>query len=103
MEYFHRKSKIEAIVEGKPAKNITQDHFEAIAHKLRVFKMIVWFIFELVNKLDQLLKQGVNLLIRIIIIHKPHSFVDKEDISVGTFKLKIRNKKIVINLYTFAL
>jgi len=23
MEYFHRKSKIEAIVEGRPAKNIT--------------------------------------------------------------------------------
>ena len=40
IEYFHRRSKIEAIVEGRPAKNITQDHFDAIIHKLRVFKMI---------------------------------------------------------------
>ena len=41
IEYFHKKSKIEAIVEGKPAKNITYDHFEAIVHKLKVFKLIV--------------------------------------------------------------
>ena len=40
IEYFHKKSKIEAIVEGRPAKTITQDHFDAIVHKLRVFKMI---------------------------------------------------------------
>lgn len=40
IEYFHKKSKIEAIVEGRPAKTITEDHFEAIVHKLRVFKMI---------------------------------------------------------------
>ena len=40
IEYFHRKSKIEAIVEGRPSKNITEDHFEAIVHKLRVFKLI---------------------------------------------------------------
>jgi hypothetical protein len=40
IDYFHKKSKIEAIVEGRPARNITQDHFDAIVHKLRVFKMI---------------------------------------------------------------
>ena len=41
IEYFHQKSKIEAIVEGKPARNSTEQHLEAILYKLRVFKMIV--------------------------------------------------------------
>lgn len=40
LEYFHQKSQIEAIVEGRPARNITEEHVEAIVNKLRVFKMI---------------------------------------------------------------
>jgi hypothetical protein len=40
IEYFHNKSQIEAIVEGRPAKSITEQHLQAIVHKLKVFKMI---------------------------------------------------------------
>jgi hypothetical protein len=40
IEYFHQKSQIEAIVEGRPAKSITEQHLQAIVHKLKVFKMI---------------------------------------------------------------
>lgn len=40
LDYFHRKSKIEAIVEGRPAKTITPDHLAAIVHKLRLFHVI---------------------------------------------------------------
>lgn len=40
IEYFHQKSQIEAIVEGRPAKSITDQHLQAIVHKLKVFKMI---------------------------------------------------------------
>ena len=40
IEYFHKKSKIEAIVEGKPARNITDDHVQAITNKLKLFKII---------------------------------------------------------------
>lgn len=37
---FHAKSKIEAIVNGKPTKNITNDHIRAIKEKLRTMKLI---------------------------------------------------------------
>lgn len=39
---FHGKSKIEAIVEGAPAKVITDDHLRAITAKLKAIKLI-WF------------------------------------------------------------
>jgi hypothetical protein len=39
-ELFHEKSKIEAIVEGAPAKVITDDHMRAITSKLKVAKLI---------------------------------------------------------------
>ena len=42
---FHAKSKIEAIVNGKPTKNITNDHIRAIKDKLRTMKLI-WFDVE---------------------------------------------------------
>lgn len=41
IEGFHNKSKIEAIVEGAPSKNITQEHMNAIRSKLRAIK-IIW-------------------------------------------------------------
>lgn len=37
---FHGKSKIEAIVEGAPAKVITDDHLRAISAKLKAIKLI---------------------------------------------------------------
>lgn len=37
---FHVKSKIEAIVNGKPTRNITHDHIKAIKDKLRTMKLI---------------------------------------------------------------
>lgn len=64
IEYFHRKSKIEAIVEGRPAKNITQDHFDAIIHKLRIFKMIVWFIFVYIYHSNQIIYHSSFILAR---------------------------------------
>ena len=40
LEVFHVKSKIEAIVEGKPAKTITEAHVKAIEDKMRVIKLV---------------------------------------------------------------
>lgn len=40
IEIFHEKSKIEAIVEGAPAKNITNEHFRAISAKLKAIKLL---------------------------------------------------------------
>jgi hypothetical protein len=37
---FHMKSKMEAIVNGKPTKNITEDHIKAIKDKLKSMKII---------------------------------------------------------------
>lgn len=40
IEMFHGKSKIEAIVEGAPAKVITDEHLRAISAKLKAIKLI---------------------------------------------------------------
>lgn len=40
IELFHSKSKIEAIVEGAPAKVITGEHVRAISAKMRAIKLI---------------------------------------------------------------
>lgn len=40
LEMFNNKSKIEAIVEGAPAKLITEDHMRAITAKLKAIKLI---------------------------------------------------------------
>lgn len=40
MSEFHTKAKIEAIVNGKPTKKITNDHIKAIKDKLRAVKLI---------------------------------------------------------------
>ena len=40
LELFHNKSKIEAIVEGAPAKVITNEHVRAISAKMRAIKLI---------------------------------------------------------------
>lgn len=40
IKMFHGKSKIEAIVEGSPAKIITGEHLHAIGSKLKAIKLI---------------------------------------------------------------
>lgn len=50
IEMFHGKSKIEAIVEGAPAKHITDDHLRAITAKLKAIKLI-WFSNSVVTTL----------------------------------------------------
>ena len=40
LEGFHSKSKMEAIVEGAPSKNITKEHIRAISAKLRMIKLL---------------------------------------------------------------
>lgn len=40
LQSFHTKAKMEQIVEGTPAQNITADHILAITHKLRSLKML---------------------------------------------------------------
>jgi hypothetical protein len=40
IDLFHKKSKIETIVEGAPAKVITEEHFRAITAKLKAIKLI---------------------------------------------------------------
>lgn len=40
LDGFHSRSKIEAIVEGTPAQNITQEHLNAIRAKLKAIKLI---------------------------------------------------------------
>lgn len=40
IEMFHEKSKIEAIVEGAPAKHITPQHVRAISAKLKAIKLL---------------------------------------------------------------
>jgi hypothetical protein len=40
IQLFHAKSKIEAIVEGAPAKVITSEHLNAITSKLKAIKLI---------------------------------------------------------------
>lgn len=40
IELFHTKSKIEAIVEGAPAKVITGEHLRAISAKMSLIKLI---------------------------------------------------------------
>jgi hypothetical protein len=40
IEDFHRKSKIEEIVEGKPTSNITKEHIGAINTKIRAMRIM---------------------------------------------------------------
>lgn len=40
IDEFHRKSKIEDIVEGKPTNNITKEHIAAINTKIRAMKIM---------------------------------------------------------------
>ena len=40
LEGFHHKSKMEAIVDGAPSKNITKEHVRAISAKLRAIKLL---------------------------------------------------------------
>jgi predicted transcriptional regulator len=40
LEGFHTKSKMEAIVDGAPSKNITKEHVRAISAKLRAIKLL---------------------------------------------------------------
>lgn len=40
LDGFHSKSKMEAIVDGAPSKNITKEHVRAISAKLRAIKLI---------------------------------------------------------------
>lgn len=41
LQTFHSKSKMEQIVEGTPAQNITSEHIAAISHKLKALR-IIW-------------------------------------------------------------
>ena len=40
LEGFHNKSKMEAIVDGAPSKNITREHVRAISAKLKAIKLL---------------------------------------------------------------
>ncbi len=40
LEGFYNKSKMEAIVDGAPSKNITKEHVRAISAKLRAIKLL---------------------------------------------------------------
>ena len=40
VEDFHRRSKIEDIVEGKPTAHITKDHINAINTKIKIMKIM---------------------------------------------------------------
>ena len=40
LQSFHRKSKMEQIVEGSPSQNISTEHISAITAKLKTLRML---------------------------------------------------------------